>query len=310
MEKSLFQEILKNQIRHKAYYRINNTPPIGGILLTIKNNLIDNIIDGPGHVHPIRKEQYISLIKNVLKKYILKNCIIKINLCDIPQEGCFGFCKKIGDNKCFLLPNHRFTNDDIKLDYNDEGFCNFNYQKEYIRTKYKTTQINKVYTSCIPQRSKIDYFVYTLNNRDICDGWAYTGNPHGKVHLSNDLYKTLKDNNLAGETHVSWINHLNYKYVLYNDGNTLSDRMRLLLSTNSIIIYKQSKYEEFYSYKLKNKINYIEYQDTSEIREIIQYNEKTNEYNNIAKNNSLFVDTYLDYDEILLYTFLLINNVC
>ena len=86
--------------------------------------------------------------------------------------------------------------------------------------------------------------------------------------------------------------------------------MRLLLSTNSIIIYKQSKYEEFYSYKLKNKINYIEYQDTSEIREIIQYNEKTNEYNNIAKNNSLFVDTYLDYDEILLYTFLLINNVC
>ena len=49
---------------------------------------------------------------------------------------------------------------------------------------------------------------------------------------------------MVGEDYSYWINHLDYKYVLYTDGNTLSDRLRLLLTTNSVIIKKSnSPYE-------------------------------------------------------------------
>ena len=37
-------------------------------------------------VHPIRKKQYIQLLKNVLDKYNLKDINININLSDHPKE--------------------------------------------------------------------------------------------------------------------------------------------------------------------------------------------------------------------------------
>ena len=46
---------------------------------------------------------------------------------------------------------------------------------------------------------------------------------------------------MAGENAVPFIKHSDYKYVLYNDGNTLSDRTRLLLCLNSVIIKKKSE---------------------------------------------------------------------
>ena len=64
---------------------------------------------------------------------------------------------------------------------------------------------------------------------------------------------------MAGKNHKDWIEHLNYKYLIYNDGNTLSDRMRLLLCSKSVIMKPKSNYEEFYSYLLINNLNYIQY---------------------------------------------------
>lgn len=307
---SLYKEIIEQQKRNKKYYKINNNPPNSGILIIIKNNNIDEIKNGNGFVHPTRKKQYTELIKNVLLKYTLHDCYIKINLSDNPVIGSFGFCRKKNDNKCFLLPNHRFTKDDIKIDHNNIEFDNFDNQKKYIHSKKKECQIHKVYTSCIPHNSKLSYFTYALNNQDICYGWAYIGGCHGKVDMSNELCEELKKKNMAGEKHVEWIEHLKYKYILYNDGNTLSDRMRLLLCSNSIIIYKSTDYEEFYTYKIKNNVNYVEYNNNSEIRVIIEKNERTKEYENIIKNNEIFVNTYLSYEEILLYTYLIIKEIC
>ena len=160
-------------------------------LIIIKNNNIDEIKNGNGFVHPTRKKQYTELIKNVLLKYTLHDCYIKINLSDNPVIGSFGFCRKKNDNKCFLLPNHRFTKDDIKIDHNNIEFDNFDNQKKYIHSKKKECQIHKVYTSCIPHNSKLSYFTYALNNQDICYGWAYIGGCHGKVDMSNELCLSL-----------------------------------------------------------------------------------------------------------------------
>jgi len=310
MDKSLYRDILQEQIKNKHFYKINNNVPRGGIIIIIQNNDIHEVVDGSGWVHPGRKRQFVALITNVLQKYRLEDCSIKINLGDIHVPGCFGFCRRTNDNNCFLLPNHRFTDDDIKLDNSGIKFINFNKQKDYIHTKHKQNQINKVYTSCIPHKSKINYLEYALNNQDICDGWAYTGDCHGKLHLSDQLHILLKNNNMAGDYSHNWTKHLDYKYVLYNDGNALSDRMRLLLCTNSIIIYKCLNYEEFYTHKLKNGVNYVTYNNETDIREIIKKNDETKEYDVIIDNNRHFVDTYLDYDQILLYTYLIIKEIC
>ena len=40
---------------------------------------------------------------------------ININLADHPQKGCLNFCRKLNENY-FLLPNMRFTLNDIKID--------------------------------------------------------------------------------------------------------------------------------------------------------------------------------------------------
>ena len=107
-----------------------------------------------------------------------------------------------------------------------------------------------------------------------------------------------------------WDEHLKYKYVLYNDGNTLSDRMKLLLCTNSVIIKKQSIYEEFFTYKLKNNENYIEYNNENELRDIYNILENNNNlYKHITDNNNYFINNILTYDQCLLYFNILLNNL-
>ena len=84
--------------------------------------------------------------------------------------------------------------------------------------------------------------------------------------------------------------------------------MRLLLNTNSVIIYKKSIYEEFYSYLLKDNINYIEYENENELRNI--HNKLENDEKlclQIIENNKKFVDEILSYDNILKYTADLLN---
>lgn len=308
---SLYYEIINQQVNNKQHYVRGISPPNGGICIIIQNNNIYNIVDGGGWVHPTRKKQYTSLITNVISKYAINDCNININLQDNPIVGCFNFCRLKNNNKQFLLPNHRFTNDDIIIDEHEIQYNNFNEQKSYIFDIKKYKKKNKIFTSCIPHRSKIEYFSYALKNTDICDGYCYTGSCHKLVNLSNDMYVKLKEKDMAGEKYSHWIEHLDYKYLLYNDGNTLSDRLRLLLASNSVIIKSSgSPYEEYYSYILKNNINYVEYSNINEIRNIynkLEDNPKL--YNEIIENNKIFINKYLDYEEILLYTYNIINGL-
>ena len=171
-------------------------------------------------------------------------------------------------------------------------------------------KINKLYTSCIPHRAKKNFLMYAANNPDICHVNAYIGTVHGKIALESNDCLTLSKVNMLNSEFVPFTEHCKYKYVIYNDGNTLSDRMRLLLATNSVIIRQKSPYEEFYSYMLKNEENYIEYSDINDIRRIHEYLENNSELcNKIIQNNADFVNEYLTYDEILLYTYELLKSL-
>ena len=87
--------------------------------------------------------------------------------------------------------------------------------------------------------------------------------------------------------------------------------MRLLLCVNSVVIRKSSPFEEFYTYKLKPYVNFIEYEDNSELEEIYAHLQADEGLcNEIIRNNEKFIDDVLNYDTILKYTADVINAVC
>ena len=234
----------------------------------------------------------------------------------IKKLDVFNFCRDKNDNRCFLLPNQRFTYDDIKLssDWKQDNFPTFKETSTYLQNlhdKYKfEDKINKFYTSCILHQSKVDYFKFALNNISICHGYIYGGGIHKYVGLPQNFINDCIDNGLAGIELKDFVENCKYKYLIYNDGNTLSDRTPKLLNVNSVIVKKQSPYEEFYSYLLKNNENYIEYTRTEELLDIYNRLENDNELcNKIINNNKNFINNVLTYDNILEYTAYLLNNI-
>ena len=126
-----FKTIIDHQLSFRENYKKGIDPPNGGICIVIKNNNIHKIISGKGWIHPSRKEQYVSLIKNCLKRHNINDCNININLGDTPIQGVFNFCR-VKNSNYFLLPNHRFTNDDIVI--NGHKFNNYDEQKIYFES--------------------------------------------------------------------------------------------------------------------------------------------------------------------------------
>lgn len=313
MIQSKFCEIIKEQTKYKHEFIKDIRPLNDGICIQIKNNMVSNVYKGNGWVHPRRTLQYVTLIKNMLEKYKLNDCNVNINLADHPIPGYLNFCRRKGDYKSFLIPNHRFTLEDIVT--NNDGINdlnNYDDVKKYIHNFNMKVhnKINKLYSSSIPHQAKKNFLMYAANNPDICHVNAYIGTVHGKVTLRQNDCLTLSKVNMLNTEFIPFTEHCKYKYVVYNDGNALSDRMRLLLLTNSVIIKQKSPFEEFYSYMLKSNENYIEYTNTNEIRDIHEYLENNAELcNKIIQNNTDFVNEYLTYDEILLYTYELLKSL-
>ena len=140
-------------------------------------------------------------------------------------------------------------------------------------------------------------------------GHMYGGSGHKYNRTPHDLVSLLEANGLASTEHKNFEEHFKYKYILYNDGNTLSNRMKLLLNTNSVILRQNSQYEEIYTYLLKDKINYISYTKSDELRSI--YNILENDPDlclQIIKNNKNFVKNIITYENILEYTAILLQN--
>jgi len=299
-----YRDIIDQQVAVKHLLVKTASPPRDGITIVIRNNSITHVLDGAGWVHPSRKSQYTELFKNILKAHTLKDCNININLSDEPRAGLFNFCRYKGTANEFLLPGNRFTADDIL-----PVGPTYDSSVTYLRSKWIPYESKSptIYTSCIPHRSKLEYFNYALKN-SFCKGYIYGGTVHKYMALEPSFIGALKEKGLAGEQKVPFEEHIRHKYVLYNDGNSLSDRMRLLLCTDSVLLHKSSPYEEFFTYLLKPNVNYIPYKAAEELGPIVKMLEANPELcAMIRKENSLFVNTYLPYDTIMEYTANLVN---
>jgi len=341
IQQSPFQDIIEDQIRHRDNLVSGISTPRDCVSFVIEKNKIIDLIKGTGSDSwEDRASSYTSLFKNVLDNYAVTDCVVNINLSDHPRGGYFNFCRRKKGNLSqyfnlrprylkrlltsetpwlapFLLPNYRFTKDNVKLAEEDFVSETFDDTTQYIQSKHKDfpfdRKISKIYTSSSPHRPKFGYFDYALTH-DFCDGYMWIGHPiHKRCDASVGFVNRLMKRDLVGEHFVPFMKHIEYKYVLYSDGTTLSDRMRLLLNLNSVILYKQSNYEEFYTYLLKDRINYVEFNKVSELEDIYEFLEKTDEgkilSQNIIENNRKFVTQTLSYDSVCQYVATLLNGL-
>ena len=237
-----YQALIDDQARFKALRVLERTTHDSTFSISIKNNAIEDVVDGSGQMHIYRKPQHIQFVRDVMEKYSLPDGIININLSDMPREGMFNFCRDRGRANQFLIPNSRFTQDDVI----PQGFKNYDEEVAFIRsvdTRPFRDKVPKIYTSCVLHAAKAPYFRYAADNRDICDGTVFVGPPHFRAGISDEMLQTLQRANMLRDDpeQEPFIRHADYKYVLYNDGNRLSDRMRLLMPLKAAIIRKSEQ---------------------------------------------------------------------
>lgn len=318
VDKSAFKEILKQQESYKEKFAKIKMHHIDTCILTmvIKNNEIKEILQSHrGFFYPKRKENYIKLISDTLNKYTIKDGIININIGDLPKEGMFNFCREKNKN-FFLLPNFRFLNDDVIISEN-KTFNTFEEQTVYLNelSKYHdyNSKINKVYFSGgVSKKVRQEFYDKCISNPEKYKGVLYCEEDNTKK-MTQELKEYYIQNNILYNFFVPFKESLNYKYVLYLDsGHSISDRMRLLLATNSLVIKKNSDYEEFYYYLLKDKHNYYSFNNINELDDL--YEELENripieQQTQIIKNNNTFVKDILNYNNILEYTANILNIV-
>lgn len=312
---SNFHSILYQQELNKHHLIKEIKTPPKGFTIIIKNNELYHIVCDVDKKYQKRKKQYLAFFEYLLKYNTIKDCILNINIGEFPMDGYFNFCRLVDNSNQFLLPNFRFTFDDIPID------------PPYVASTYQDTKIliskndysfhskkNKIFNISFIHPNKLKYFEYALTH-PFCEGKLYIGEKYKNFHLDNsfnlntNLITKLKNNNMITNEFIPFKKHFDYKYILINNGNTMSDKMRILLNLNCIIIKEKSKYEEFYSPNLKNKENYFEFSNYEELENIYTYLENNlNVCIRMIKKNKKFARTTLDYKNILKYTELLINQ--
>lgn len=310
-----YQEIIDKQIQYKKYYKTKcNFSDV--VSIEIQNNEIHNIVKR--NAHPSRSKQYVKFIENMLKTHNVKDCVININCGDHPIDGIFNFCRRPNQYTCFLLPFARFTENDILITstkelkhYDDIA----NYFKEQNKSKLFNNKISKCFCNGILlYGERLKYVKYAMNNLDKCDVYCNKHPVHswgGEYRNNNELIQKIQQFNKGGSDVQPFEHTNNYKYVMYIDGNAMADRLRLILMLNSVPIMLKSKWEEFYTYLLKQDGNYIQCESVEELGNIIDILETdVKRCESIIRNNQEFMEKYMKYDYLLEYAANLINAIC
>ena len=321
---SMFSNIIQSQLNNKHIFIKTKCKQFNVMSVTIKDNVVTEC-DYPRNSPMIhRYAAFHKMVEDLVDNHTIQDITFNINIADFPMRGMLNFCKHINHQDQFVCPNHRFSINDISIE-KDETFTihsDSNDLKDWdncvdrMVSLYKKddfdTKIPKVYASFKYESSRKHYVDFVLNNRDISSMYIYGGHPvHKWKALNNDKLVTyLMQEQLGGTKFKSFGEHSKYKYVMYLDGNALSDRMRLLLGMGSVIFRFPSKYEEFYTRELKPDINYVLVNDYNELRQKIEYYEQHPELcKQIVENNWNFLQNVLKRDNTLEYLAKLLNSI-
>jgi hypothetical protein len=148
----------------------------------------------------------------------------------------------------------------------------------------------------------------------------YVNHPNIKCYINNfcqidfnNIKNTYPNYELFKSNHIDSNIQLKYKYVISVDGNTVAwDRVPWILNSKSVLLKKKSSHKNwYYDFLIKNE-HYIEFDDDSELENIIN-NTPDEECKRIIDNANIFCKNYLHeishltYMSKLLY-YLSLNN--
>lgn len=286
------------------------------ILFVIRDNAIVSEDDGD-KIWPTRKVQFVKLFQDVLMMHRINDTSILVNTGDTPDKGLtFGFCKQARDNKTLLIPNHRFALNDVNV-CATRNLTSWTNSVSYLLRRASEhpydTRDNRMFMDGIPHVTKKRYFDLACQHPDIATGYI----PRSSVHFPRLMAKDperlacYERVGLIGNFSTAFeVHNLQHKFLVYSDGNTLSDRMRLLLASGSVILRIASPYVEFYTSLLKPYVHYVPVRE--DLSDLFAQRAWALQHPDACRamvaRNRLWVETFLTYPNILEYTARLING--
>lgn len=245
------------------------SPPRHGCTIVIRQNRIQRII-AHEKAHRIRLAQYVKLFNNTCERRVMPDCELNINLVDFPIAGYFNFCRLKGHVKQLLLPNHRFTIDDVyptstplrpwlfSFATYDEQLANLTNDAPF------DSKIPRAFMVTRPHKSKIALLRQVARTPRHLSALVRVGFPHYNLSLSAALYAWLDSHQMLTDQEVAWSEHRKYQFLIAPAGNTLSDRMRLLLPLNAVVLRvistlqtSSTDFEELYTSMMRPWKEYV-----------------------------------------------------
>lgn len=311
---NMFSDIIQSQTTKKSIeiYRNeckNSKLVKSSMIIVIKNNKITHSSYN-NTAWEQRYDGYKKLIERTLNHHRIKDCTLKIALGDQPIKGYFNFCRKKNANGFFLIPNFRFMIDNVvsgsyynfkkkSLDWDDTLDYIYSNDTKSFHDKYEKMLF--IGGDQHIQRKKYFDLLYKNHSDDsIYDGY----------HWNKKQNNSLNNIGKGGNTFLSFDTHFNYKYPIYIDGSTNSDRFRLFMTLNCVPFYCKTQYEEFYTHLLKPNKNYVDFSDVSELKDLYKICNKNIELcNSIRENNKNFIRNVLTTQNMYKYISELLNQL-
>lgn len=137
----------------------------------------------------------------------------------------------------------------------------------------------------------------------------FVGETHGLLGFDlqdNATVQALWKLGMAGTSMRPFKHHMEFKFLLSPPGNTISDRMRLLLPLNAVLLKDNNTdfvdYQEMY-YELMHPWKHYVPVTSNTLLEIVEYLRKSPELcQRIIQSQHTFVQRVLRYDALLDYT--------
>ncbi len=281
-------------------------PPLHGITISLRNSSIRSVHRGAGWVHPERANQYTALFQQACRRRRLPDFDVNINLNDFPMDGVFNFCRKSGRYEQFLLPNHRFTRDDVypggvpawqRFPTYDEQLANLSNDRPFVSKR------PRAYAALRPHRDKVSLIAAVLAAPGELAVYTHTGPPHFDLALPKEMKKKLLERGMAGEAPRRWEEHREWAFLIHPAGNTLSDRLRLLLPLNAVVLKleRTRKYEEVYTALMDPWKHYVPVSPANLSATVRSLRNNNALSLRLIAGQHRFVESVLRYDRLLDY---------
>jgi len=255
-----------------------------------------------------REAQWYALLTLTARERDLPDGLLVVNTSDIPLPGpILNFCRPKGSD-FWLIPNFRFGYEDLPvgLPAVDRGSKWWKDVRKELRSAAKNHDVlarprSAFLNGLVNSIPRIDYLQGAVLHPEKLAASMYIGGVHGKMMLSQYPEVEVSASRLGYLSHqpTPFIEHLDHAICVYADGNTLSDRMRLLLSTGSAVVAYESAFEEFYSDALSKSgaVNFVE--SFQEILDLVSLAKNDTWLEEMSGRAEVFCDRHLTLGDIL-----------